>query len=150
MPPMTDDEPAQPNPGHGWLIPVATAFFVGFLVLAGIFYAIDNLTPAKPHGGTETAKPAETLSLKSILKSVAPMLRERCVTSAKTALTQNGVDPSQGGIGTKIESYCTCAVDRSTEELSVRDLLAFKLNPSSEPAASKMKGIMQKCQEAMR
>jgi hypothetical protein len=147
---MSDDQRAPPNSGRGWLVPVAIAFAIGFLVLTGIFYALDHLPQPKPQGGADTAKPAGTLSVKSLLKSVAPMLRERCVTSAKAALTQNGIDPSQESVGTKIENYCTCAVDRSTEELSLRDLLAFKLNPSSEPAASKMKNIMQKCQETMR
>jgi hypothetical protein len=150
MPPMTDDEPVQPAPSRGWLVPVAVAFAVGFLVLTGIFYALDHLPQSKPQTSADAANPTEILSVKGILKSVAPMLRERCATSAKAALTKNGIDPAQGGIGTKIESYCTCAVDRSADELSIRDLLAFKLNPSSEPAASKMKTIMQKCQEAMR
>ena len=150
MQPMTDDEPPQPNPGRGWLIPVAIAFVVGFLLLTGVFYALDHLPQSKPRPNADTDKPTETLSIKGMIKSVAPMLRERCVTSAKAALTKTGIYPAQSGIGTKIEGYCTCAVDRSTDELSIRDLLAFKLNPSAEPAASKMKGIMQKCQEAMR
>src|SRR5205823_4864586 len=147
-PAMPDQRPARPSSGGGWLVPVVIAFAVGFLMLTGIFYALDHLPQPKPKGGAE--KPAETLSVQNILKSVAPMLRERCATSAKAALTQRGVDPSQGNIAATIDSYCTCAVDMSTEELSVRDLVAFKLNPSSEPAALKMKSIMQKCQEAVR
>lgn len=141
---MTDDQPAKPRSGRGWLVPVVIAFAVGFLLLTGAFYAMDHLPSPQPGGG------AGTLSVKNILKSVAPMLRERCAASAKAALTQHGVAISQGKVAATIDSYCTCAVDRSTEELSIRDLLAFKLNPSSEPAASKMKSIMQKCQEAVR
>jgi len=150
MPRMIDDQPTKRRSSFGWLVPVVIAFAVGFLVLTGSFYALDHLPAPKPGDSGETAKPAESLSLQSILKSVAPMLRERCAASAKAALTQRGVDTSQGKIAATIDSYCTCAVDRSTEELSVRDLLAFKLNPSSEPAASKMKDIMQKCQESVR
>jgi hypothetical protein len=138
---MSEDRPTRSNSGAGWLIPVVIAFAAGFLVLTGVFYALDHL-PA--------SKPGETLSVQTMLKSVAPMLRERCVTSARASLTQQGVDLAKNDIGAKIDNYCGCAVDRSTEEMSVRDLLAFKLNPSSEPAASKMKSIMQKCQEAIR
>jgi len=147
---MTDDQPAQLKSGHGWVVPVVIAFAIGFLVLTGVFYALDRLPAPKPGGGSDTHKPTETLSVKSVLKSVAPMLHERCAASAKAALTQRGIDTSQGNVAATIESYCTCAVDRSTEELSIRDLLAFRLNPSSEPAASKMKNIMQKCQESLR
>jgi hypothetical protein len=145
---MTDDQPAAFPSGSGWLVPVVIAFAVGFLLLTGIFYALDHLPASKAGSGTD--KPAETLSVKNVLKSVAPILRERCAASAKASLSQRGVDTSQANIAATIDSYCTCAVDRSTEELSVRDLLAFKLNPSSEPAASKMKSIMQKCREAVR
>ena len=147
---MNDDQPAQARSGAGWLVPVVIAFAVGFAVLTGIFYALDHLHAPRPGDRSDTAKPSETLSVKSILKSVAPMLHERCAASANAALTQRGIDTSKGNIAATIESYCACAVDRSTEELSVRDFMAFKLNPSSEPAASKMKDIMQKCQEALR
>jgi hypothetical protein len=144
---LTDDQPAAPKSIPGWLVPVVIAFAVGFLALTGIFYAMDHLPAPKPGAGTDTTK---TLSVQNMLKSVAPMLRERCATSAKAALTQRGIDPAKNNVAATIDSYCTCAVDRSTEELSIRDLLAFRLNPSSEPAASKMKDIMQKCQDALR
>lgn len=147
---MADEHPATSRASSGWIVAVVIAFAAGFLVLTGIFYAMDHLPAPKPSGGTDTAKPSETLSVKSILKSIAPMLHERCATSAKAALAQRGIDTSQGKIAATIDNYCTCTVDQSTDELSVRDLLAFKLNPSSEPAASKMKNIMQKCQQALR
>ena len=147
---MSDDQPARSSSGSSWLLPVVIAFAIGFLALTGAFYAMDHLPAPKADDGDGTAKPTEKLSLQNVLKSVAPMLKERCATSAKAALTQRGIDASKGDVAATIDSYCTCAVDRSTAELSIRDLLAFKLNPSSEPAASKMKNIMQKCQDALR
>jgi len=118
-------------------------------VLSGIFLAVDNLAPSKQSGSPGTPKPAEAFSFRGILKSVSPMLRERCAKSARAALTQRGIDPADDDVGPKIDSYCTCAVDRSLDEMSIGEFLAFRLNPSSEPAASKMKTIMQQCQEGI-
>lgn len=118
------------------------------MVLAGIFVAIDRLAPSKAPDHAGTPRSDDGLSVRSILKSAAPMLRERCGKTARAALAKNGVDQSDGDIGRVIDSYCSCAIDRGVEEMSVRELLAFRLNPAAEPAASKMRDIMQKCQAA--
>ncbi len=55
---------------------------------------------------------------------------------------------SSDNAGKAIDSYCACAVDQTVDELSSsrRTCITLKLNPSSEPAASKMQGIINaKC-----
>ena len=136
--------------GRGWTLPVAIAFAVGFLALSGFYVAIDNLAPSRQPRAGDTPKPAEPTAFQTILTTIAPMLRERCAKAARAALAQNGTDPGNGDADKAINSYCACTVDRSTEEMSIGEFLAFRFNPSSEPAASKMKDIMQKCQEAIR
>jgi len=108
----------------------------------------DHLLP-KQNKAAGPSGQSEAVSVRSVLKSLSPMLHDRCAASAKAALAQRGLDVSGGDTGRAIDGYCACAVDRTVEEMSVRDLLAFMLNRSSEPAASKMKNIMQKCQEGI-
>ena len=79
-----------------------------------------------------------------------PVFRGGCVKSANAALAKNGIDTDAQGISAKIDSYCTCATDRFAGELTIPELVAFKFNPASEPAASKIKNISQECREQIR
>ena len=124
------------------------AFAAGFLLLSGVFYVTDHLLP-KQNKAAALGGQGEALSVRSVLKSLSPMLHDRCAASAKAALAQRGIDVSGGDAGKAIDSYCACAVDQTVDEMSIRDLLAFMLNRSSEPAASKMQNIMRKCQEGI-
>ncbi len=130
-------------------MPAAIAIIMAFLFLAVLFAVIETLVPPKGPNSPGGSKPAASFSLRSVLKAVSPMLRERCATAARAALAQHGVDQGNGEVGRTIDSYCGCAVDRGVDEMSIGDLLAFKLNPSSGPAAAKMKDIMQQCQGAL-
>ncbi|HEX4507385.1 MAG TPA: hypothetical protein VH722_16775, partial [Alphaproteobacteria bacterium] len=67
---MTDDEPAQSNSGRGWLVPVAIAFAVGFLVLSGFYVAVDTFAPPKQPNGKDTPTLSEPTTFQTILKSV--------------------------------------------------------------------------------
>jgi hypothetical protein len=131
------------RPPRRWVKPTIIAFVAAFILLAGTVFAIGML---QSHPSDGAAGTAGSTFREAFLKSFVPVFRNGCVKSADAALTQHGVDLSAGGVGTKIETYCTCAAGHAANELSIPELIAFKLNPSSEPAASKMKNIIQECQ----
>jgi hypothetical protein len=118
-------------------------------VLSGIFFVFDDLYPAKKASAENADGRSGPGAVQNLIKALSPMLRERCVNSAKAALSQQGINAAVEEIGAKVESYCACAIGHSSAELSITELLAFKLNPSSEPAASKMKNIIRECQDAI-
>jgi hypothetical protein len=135
-----------PAPRRRSSVPAAIAILLAALFLGGLFFALETLAPPKGGGGS---KPADSLSLRTMLKAVSPMLRERCTTAARAALAQRGMDQGNGDVDKIIDSYCGCAVDRGVDQMSLGDLLALKLNPSSGQAAAKMKDIMQQCQSVL-
>jgi hypothetical protein len=126
--------------------PIVLALIAGIVLLGGAYALLDHLKTSVPAG----AMPAENgagAGSDDFMKSFVSLFRESCVSSAKTALTQKGVDASTAENAAKIDTYCGCAVQRIQSDLSVQQILAFKLNPSSEPAASKMKTIVAECGE---
>jgi hypothetical protein len=127
--------------------PAAIAVLVGIVLLGGAYLVLDNLKPSTPVDAAHTAEGQTAETGSDFMKSFITFFRSSCVTSAKASLTQNGVDASSKDNVAKVDSYCSCAVDGVQAQLSVQELIALKLNPSSEPAASKMKGIVQACVE---
>jgi hypothetical protein len=126
--------------------PIVIAVLAGIVLLAGAYLVLDNLKFSVPAGDTHMAEGQGVESGGSdFMKSFIAFFRDSCVTSAKASLTQNGVDPSSKDNEAKVDSYCGCAVERVQAELSMQELLALKVNPSSEPAASKMKTIVKEC-----
>jgi len=126
--------------------PIVIAVLAGIVLLVGAYLVLDNLKPSAPAGAAHTAEGQDAEAGGSdFMKSFIAFFRDSCVTSAKATLTQNGVDPSSRDNEAKVDSYCSCAVDRVQAQLSLQELLALKVNPSSEPAASKMKGIVKEC-----
>jgi hypothetical protein len=128
--------------------PIVIAVLVGVLFLGGAYLVLANLKPSAP---ADAAHMAEGTNAEAgggdFMKSFIAFFRDSCVTSAKASLTQNGVDPSSKDNAAKVDDYCSCAIDGVQAQLGVQELIALKLNPSSEPAASKMKGIVQACLE---
>jgi hypothetical protein len=128
--------------------PIVIAVLASVLLLGGAYLVLANLKPSAP---ADTAHVAEGTNAEAdggdFMKSFIAFFRDSCVTSAKASLTQNGVDPSSKDNAGKVDSYCSCAIDGVQAQLSVQELIALKLNPSSEPGASKMKGIVQACLE---
>jgi hypothetical protein len=128
--------------------PIVIAVLAGVLLLGGAYLVLANLKPSAPG---DAAHMTEATNAEpdggDFMKSFIAFFRDSCVTSAKASLTQNGVDPSSKDNAAKVDSYCSCAIDGVQAQLNVQELLALKLNPSSEPAASKMKGIVQACVE---
>jgi hypothetical protein len=122
------------------------AFAAAFVILAGIFLALAMREPPKTDSA---AKPEATIGSSfsdGFLKSFSPAFRDGCIKSAQAALTQRGVDLSTNGVGAKIETYCTCATDHAASDLTVPELMELRSNPASEPAATKMKEVIGKCQ----
>ena len=126
--------------------PIVIAVLVGVLLLGGAYLVLDNLKPSAPGDAAHVAEGTNAeADGGDFMKSFIAFFRDSCVTSAKASLTQNGVDPSSKDNEAKVDSYCGCAVERVQAELSMQELLALKVNPSSEPAASKIKGIVKEC-----
>jgi len=128
--------------------PIVIAVLAGIVLLGGAYRVLNNLKPSAPAGAAHTAEEQDAEAGGSdFMKSFVAFFRDSCVTSAKATLTQNGVDPTSKDNEAKVDSYCSCAVDGVHAQLSVQELIALKLNPSSEPAASKMKDIVKACLE---
>jgi hypothetical protein len=127
--------------------PIVIAILVGALLLGGAYLVLANLKPSAPADAAHMAEGTNAEDSGDFMKSFIVFFRDSCVTSAKASLTKNGVDPSSEANAAKVDSYCSCAIDGVQAQLNVQELLALKLNPSSEPAASKMKGIVQACVE---
>jgi hypothetical protein len=127
--------------------PILLAFLAASVLLGAAFLAISTLHSSKTDGTASAGGTGGSTFTEALLKAVMPVFRGSCVRSANAALTKNGVDATADGVGAKIEIYCTCATDHFAGELTIPELLKFKLNPSSEPAASKIRNIMQECQE---
>jgi hypothetical protein len=125
--------------------PIVIAVLVGVLLLGGAYLVRANLKPSPPVDAAHMAEGTNAEDGGDFMKSFIAFFRDSCVTSAKASLTKNGVDPSSKDNAAKVDDYCSCAIDGVQAQLSAQELLALKLNPSSEPAASKMKGIVQAC-----
>jgi hypothetical protein len=125
---------------------IIIAMLAGILVLAGIYVALDRLHPFQADNPAHNADGNGTeAGGGDFTRSFISAFRASCTTSAREALAQRGIDTSSKDMTAKIDTYCNCASDRAGSDLSLREILAFKLNPSSEPAASKMKGIIKDC-----
>jgi len=129
-----------------WIKPAVIGFVAASILLGGAFIVLATLDPAKTDGAAKPDVAAKSTFSESFLKSFVPVFREGCVKSAHAALAQNGVDQSADGVGAKIEAYCSCATDHTASDLTIPQLVAFKLNPASEPAATKIKTIIRDCQ----
>jgi hypothetical protein len=128
--------------------PIIIAVLVGVLLLGGAYLVLANLKPSAPADAAHMAEGTNAeASGNDFMKSFIAFFRDSCVTSAKASLIKNGVDPSSKDNAAKVDSYCSCAIDGVQAQLSVQELITLKLNPSSEPAASKMQGIVQACLE---
>jgi len=135
--------------GHppGFIRPILLTFIAASVLLGAAFFAISTFHSSKTDGAASAGGTSGSTFTQALLKAVVPVFRGSCVRSANAALAKNGVDTTADGVGTKIEIYCTCATDRFASDLTIPELLMFKFNPSSEPAASKIRNIMQECQE---
>ena len=136
-----------PGASPGFIKPILLAFLAAFILVGGAFFVITMLQPSSTSGTTRSTGTGSSSFTAGLMKAFVPIFRGTCVKSANASLTQHGFDTSADNNGAKIEAYCTCATDHFSSELSIPELLKFKLNPSSEPAASKIKIIMQECQE---
>jgi hypothetical protein len=126
--------------------PIIIAFVAAFILLGGAFFLLATLDPPVTDRAAKPEAAASSSFSEGILKSFVPASREGCVKSAQAAMTRNGADVSADGVDAKIEAYCSCAIDHTATDLTVTQLMAFKLNPASEPAATKMKDIVRVCE----
>jgi hypothetical protein len=131
----------------GFIKPILLAFIAASVLLAGAFFTLTMLHSSKTDGAARSSGSGSSAFTEGFLKAFVPIFRGTCVKSANASLAQHGVDTTADGTGAKIETYCTCATDQFASKLTIPEVLKFKLNPSSEPAASKIKNIMQECQE---
>jgi hypothetical protein len=136
-----------PGDAPGFIKPVLLAFIAASVLLAGAVYVIAMLHSPKTDNATRSAGASGSAFTEGFLKAFVPIFRGTCIKSANASLVEHGVDTATDGTGAKIETYCTCAIDRFASDLTIPELLKFKLNPSSEPAASKIKKIIEECQE---
>jgi hypothetical protein len=136
-----------PGNSPGFIKPILLAFIAASVLLAMAFLAISMLHSSRTDSAAGAGGTGGSTFTEAVLKAVMPVFRGTCVKSANASLAQHGFDTSADGVDAKIETYCTCATDRFASDLTIPELLKFKLNPSSEPAASKIKNIMQECQE---
>jgi len=135
----------EPEDSPSLMKPVIIAFAAAFVLLGGAFFLLATLDPPVTGGAGKPEAAVGSSFSQGFLKSFVPAFREGCVKSAQAALTRNGTDLSADGVGAKIEAYCTCATDHTATDLTITQLMAFKLNPASEPAATKMKDIVRVC-----
>jgi hypothetical protein len=136
-----------PGDSPGFIKPILLAFIAASILLAGAFFVITTLYSSKTDSATGSSGTRSSAFTEGFMKAFVPIFRGSCVKSGTAALTKNGVDTTADGIDAKIETYCTCATGQFASKLSIPELLKFKFDPSSEPAASKIKNIMQECRE---
>lgn len=55
------------------------------------------------------------------------------------------MDPSQAGVAEGIKSYCSCTSQAVVSYLDAAEIIAFAIDPTKDPAASKMKPYFEKC-----
>lgn len=125
--------------------PIVVAVLAGIPLLGGAYFVLHSLKPAASVDGVSAEGAGAEGGNADFMKSFIAFFRDSCVSSAKTALTQNHVDASSKENADKVETYCSCAVEHVQAQLSVKEILAYKLDSSSEPAASKMKAIIKEC-----
>jgi len=81
----------------------------------------------------------------AFIKSFIPATHDSCVKSATNQAKQNGSDPASTGTDKKIETYCSCMADEMATAMSVSELQSLTLDNKSEPAATKLKTVLQAC-----
>jgi hypothetical protein len=133
-----------------WVKPTIFAAALAFIIVAGAYFAIEMYGRPKTDGAAQPNPTIASSSNEGFLKSFVSAFRGSCVKSANAAVAQKGVDPSADGMSAKVDAYCDCATDRMANEVSVPELVKFKFNPSSEPAASKIKNIVHECAQKIR
>lgn len=121
--------------------PIVIAVLVGIVLLAGAYLALNRHKTSVPADAMERGAVGDS----DFMASFASSFHDSCESSAKNALTSQGIDPTSEGNAAKIDAYCGCAIDSVRSDLSVTEIMAFNMNSASEPAASKMKTITKEC-----
>lgn len=70
----------------------------------------------------------------------------QCVSDLETQARSKGKKLDVGGLGDSIKHYCDCTSQAVVSYLSAEELIAFAINPETEPAATKMKPYYAACQ----
>jgi hypothetical protein len=70
----------------------------------------------------------------------------QCVNALEVQAKAKGKRLDSGNLADNISAYCKCTSQAVVSYLSAEEIIAFAVNPESEPAASKMKPHFAGCQ----
>lgn len=91
------------------------------------------------------AVPARAELREPLEKQFFDYFTAQCSVGLSEEAKSMNMDPSQASVAEGIQNYCRCTSQAVVSHLDAEEIIAFAIDPTKDPAASKMKPYFEQC-----